>query len=136
MQRTVAQLKAEAKALKIPRYSRMRKAELIEAIAAHKEYDPADNSAKCYSVAISAMRDKLQSFRREVIGDCTLYLGACEEIIPLLPKFDAVVTDPPYGIGADEAAAKNEGKWGWKFYGDTAWDRSRPNPDLLRKLLE
>ena len=38
----------------------------------------------------------------------------------------AVVTDPPYGIGADEAAAKNNGKWGWKFYGETTWDRQRP----------
>ena len=35
MKRTVAQLRTEAKALKIKRYSKMRKAELIEAIAAH-----------------------------------------------------------------------------------------------------
>lgn len=101
MKQTVAHLKAEAKALKIPRYSKMRKAELIEAIAAHKEYDPADNAEKCYSVAIASLRDKLASFRREVIGDCTLYLGDCREILPLLPKVDAVVTDPPYGIGLD-----------------------------------
>src|SRR5262245_25879204 len=108
MKQTVAQLKAEAKALKIPRYSKMRKAELIEAVAAHKEYDPADNSAKSYAVAIGAMRDKLQSFRREIIGDCTLYLGDCEQIIPLLPKFDALVTDPPYGIG--EARSGNSSR--------------------------
>lgn len=37
--------------------------------------------------------------RIETIGDCTLYLGDCREILPLLPKVDAVVTDPPYGIG-------------------------------------
>lgn len=29
----------------------------------------------------------------------TLYLGDCREILPSLPKVDAVVTDPPYGIG-------------------------------------
>ena len=29
----------------------------------------------------------------------TLYLGDCREIIPTLGKVDAVVTDPPYGIG-------------------------------------
>ena len=29
----------------------------------------------------------------------TLYLGDCREILPTLPKVDAVVTDPPYGIG-------------------------------------
>jgi DNA modification methylase len=28
----------------------------------------------------------------------TLYLGDCREILPTLPKVDAVVTDPPYGI--------------------------------------
>lgn len=28
----------------------------------------------------------------------TLYLGDCREILPALPKVDAVVTDPPYGI--------------------------------------
>lgn len=35
----------------------------------------------------------------EIIGDATLYLGDCREILPTLPKVDAVITDPPYGIG-------------------------------------
>ncbi len=34
-----------------------------------------------------------------IIGNATLYLGDCREILPTLPKVDAVVTDPPYGIG-------------------------------------
>lgn len=38
--------------------------------------------------------------RVETIGDATLYLGDAREIIPGLPAIDAVVTDPPYGIGA------------------------------------
>ncbi len=33
------------------------------------------------------------------IGDATLYLGDCLEILPTLGKVDAVVTDPPYGLG-------------------------------------
>lgn len=37
--------------------------------------------------------------RVETIGDATLYLGDCREILPTLPKVDAVITDPPYGIG-------------------------------------
>lgn len=97
MSQTVAQLRAEAKALKIPRFSKMRKADLIEAIAAHKDYDPAANSEGCYKVAISTLRTKLESFRKEVIGDCTLYLGDCREILPLLPTVDVVLSDPPYG---------------------------------------
>jgi len=36
--------------------------------------------------------------RVEQIGDCTLYLGDCREILPTLGKVDAVVTDPPYRI--------------------------------------
>lgn len=35
--------------------------------------------------------------RIETIGDATLYLGDCREIIPAVPPVDAVVTDPPYG---------------------------------------
>jgi DNA methylase len=62
------------------------------------DYNAADNSAKSYALAIETMREKLASFRKEVIGDCTLYLGDCRELLPLLPKVDAVVTDPPYGI--------------------------------------
>jgi len=37
--------------------------------------------------------------RREVIGDATLYLGDCLEILPTLGKVDAVVTDPPWNMG-------------------------------------
>ena len=37
--------------------------------------------------------------RKEIIGNATLYLGDCLEILPTLPKVDAVITDPPYGIG-------------------------------------
>lgn len=39
--------------------------------------------------------------RVETIGGATLYLGDCREILPTLGKIDAVVTDPPYGIGWD-----------------------------------
>jgi DNA modification methylase len=39
--------------------------------------------------------------RIEHIGDTTLYLGDCREILPTLGKVDAVITDPPYGIGLD-----------------------------------
>ena len=38
--------------------------------------------------------------RKEIIGDCELYLGDCMEVMPTLGKVDAVVTDPPYGINA------------------------------------
>jgi site-specific DNA-methyltransferase (adenine-specific)/modification methylase len=50
--------------------------------------------------------------RREVIGNCELYLGDCLEILPTLGKVDAVVTDPPYGINYVHGAAKS--KWASK----------------------
>ena len=46
--------------------------------------------------------------RIETIGDCTLYLGDCLEILPTLGKVDAVVTDPPYGIGFDGYASHDD----------------------------
>lgn len=45
--------------------------------------------------------------RVEQIGDCQLFLGDCREILPTLPKVDAVVTDPPYGIGFEKGAGGN-----------------------------
>ena len=101
-------------------------------------YDPADNARKCYDLAISTMREKLASFRREVIGDCVLYNADCREVLPLLPKVDAVVTDPQYGIKRD----KGMGGGGGGFYekrllstyaGD--WDAERPAPDVFAAIL-
>lgn len=43
------------------------------------------------------------------IGKATLYLGDCRDILPTLPKVDAVITDPPYGIGIDRAMAASSG---------------------------
>jgi DNA modification methylase len=48
--------------------------------------------------------------RKEVIGDCVLYLGDCLEVLPQLGKVDAVVTDPPYGLG-DKWTSGGRGKW-------------------------
>lgn len=37
--------------------------------------------------------------RTEQIGLATLMLGDCREIVPTLARPDAVISDPPYGIG-------------------------------------
>ena len=87
-------------------------------------YDPADNASKSYSLAISVLRDRLAQFRCERIGPHRLYLGDCREILPLLGKFDAVVTDPPYGIGiaANPVRQKHERK---------AWDGDVPDAPVF-----
>lgn len=49
--------------------------------------------------------------RTETIGDCTLILGDCREVLPTLGRVDAVVTDPPYGIGYSSGYRTND-LWG------------------------
>ena len=55
--------------------------------------------------------------RVERIGDATLYCGDCREILPTLGAVDAVVTDPPYGIGL---AQKTSDFRGSKFFDNGA----------------
>lgn len=48
--------------------------------------------------------------RVETIGNATLYLADCMEVMPTLPRVDAVITDPPYSerchLGHDSGALK------------------------------
>lgn len=77
------------------------------------------------------------SYREEIIGDCRLILGDCEQVLHDLPTFDAVVSDPPYGLG--EAAGKNKSRGNIavaKDYGDDQWDNKPISDDLLHMMLE
>jgi DNA modification methylase len=64
--------------------------------------------------------------REEIIGDCRLILGDCRDILPTLGKVDAVVTDPPYGIGIASNGRVGGGTGGKgsypKAYTPTSWD--------------
>src|SRR3990167_6407052 len=62
--------------------------------------------------------------KRVVIGNSTLYLGDCLEILPTLPKVDAVITDPPYGIGFGSKHTKWSANRG-TVLGD--WDAAIPD---------
>lgn len=44
------------------------------------------------------------SFERVEIGDAVLYRGDCMEILPTLSGFDALITDPPYGVQLGKTA--------------------------------
>ncbi len=65
------------------------------------------------------------TFRREDLAEgVTLYQGDCREVLPTLGKVDAVVTDPPYGIGAGRM---NFGKWRTSAMERGDWDAIAPN---------
>lgn len=49
--------------------------------------------------------------RKEIIGACELYLGDCREILPTLGKVDALVCDPPYGIGWKPRVTHQDQEW-------------------------
>jgi len=72
------------------------------------------------------------------IGDATLYLGDCMDILPTLDKVDAVITDPPYGIsraGQQETFTKNQ-KHKRKHFEDLGWDNGRPSKELFDLMLK
>jgi site-specific DNA-methyltransferase (adenine-specific)/modification methylase len=73
--------------------------------------------------------------RVEQIGDATLYLGDCREILPTLGKVDAVVTDPPYGIGeSNERNLSRGGAAAPRDYGNYGWDAAPPPPELIEAV--
>lgn len=77
---------------------------------------------------------------RVEIGNAILYLGDSSDILPTLGKFDAVVTDPPYGIGESKGRNKSRGKLAIsKDYGDDDWDNdpiSKETVDFIRSISE
>lgn len=76
------------------------------------------------------------TFRVETIGDATLYLGDCREVMASWPecfRVDAVVTDPPYGI--NHARNRNSQKDGWRDYPGAGWDQERPERPLFDSIL-
>ena len=62
--------------------------------------------------------------RIETIGNATLHLGDCRDIIPTLRQVDAVITDPPYGISANKQTL-GKGKKAFDRGGD--WDDEAPD---------
>lgn len=75
------------------------------------------------------------SFEKVEIGNAVLYRGDCLEILPTLPKVDAVITDPPYGIGKDGQKRSTGGHGGRKEYEFMGWDAERPSAEHFRLML-
>lgn len=70
-----------------------------------------------------------------IIGDTSLYLGDCLNVLPLIGKVDAVITDPPYGIGeSSKKVASRGGAAAVKDYGHFDWDKFAPPQELIDAL--
>jgi len=78
--------------------------------------------------------------KHEILAEgIEIYCGDCREILPTLGKVDAVVTDPPYGIGADKnlRANKQHGSAAApsKDYGVGNWDAKPIDAELLSLVV-
>ncbi len=77
--------------------------------------------------------------RTEIIGEATLILGDCREVLPTLSGIGTVITDPPYGI-AKVWKGGFSGKHGWGKAGREAetrneWDGCAPDPEIIAAIL-
>lgn len=67
----------------------------------------------------------------------TLYHGDSRHIVPLLGRFDLLLTDPPYGIGAYKGGTMGGGVLAKQSqYAPTTWDASAPPRWVLDMLRE
>lgn len=66
-----------------------------------------------------------------IIGNAELYLGDCMDVLPLLGKVDAVITDPPYSETTHSNAKSNKGKG----HGNKAIDFASMTADELDEVL-
>src|SRR4249919_3135547 len=76
-----------------------------------------------------------QMSRVEHIGRAQLYLGDCRDILPTLPKVDAVVTDPPYGIGESGGKARTRG-CSQPNHERLEWDNETPDREVFDLMLQ
>ena len=67
--------------------------------------------------------------RIETIGAATLYCGDCREVLPTLPKVDAVLTDPPYGIGIAANPVR-------QMHERLDWDAATPDESVLSAVIQ
>jgi len=77
-------------------------------------------------------------YYRESNPDIIIMLGDCQKIMPLLPKIDLCVTDPPYGIKRDKGF-EGFGGFGEKIarrrYEEDDWDSERPKKEVFDRIL-
>lgn len=74
--------------------------------------------------------------RIEKIGNQTLILADCRDVLDSLPDFDAVVCDPPYGIGKKIGGGGGCANWIQLVKKIPEWDDKPVCADLLGMVLQ
>jgi DNA modification methylase len=78
----------------------------------------------------------MSASRIEQLSDnVTLYLGDCRDILPTIGKVDAVVTDPPYGIGEDGGRFRDRKGGGHRVLPKMGWDKTRLPDEVFDRIL-
>ena len=70
-----------------------------------------------------------------IIGNATIYLGDCMDILPTLDKVDAVITDPPYGMKRDGKPMSTSSHGGHKGYEFLGWDQEAPDRRVFDEIF-
>lgn len=71
----------------------------------------------------------------------TIYNADCRQVLPFLPKFDLLLTDPPYGLGIGKKGAVGSNtttkhKHGMREWGVQEWDSTPPANWICEAMRE
>ena len=74
-----------------------------------------------------------------IIGGQLLIQGDCLEVMPTLPRVDACLTDPPYGIGADKGSSIGGTDASGRYVRRPrqyagGWDTTRADESVIRQI--
>ena len=97
--------------------------------------DAATTSIAAHAQPVSAGGQK--DLRAPIVlggGLVTLYLGDCMDILPMLAKVDAVITDPPFGVGNFVQTSGNVRGRGASFGLDVNWNDAPPGKEFFEAI--
>ena len=74
--------------------------------------------------------------QKVIICDAVLYLGDCMNVMPMLERVDAVITDPPYGMQRDGKPQSTSAHGGHKGYEFMGWDAQAPGAEVFELIIK
>jgi len=77
---------------------------------------------------------KLSGVRVVQFEGVTIYHADCLDLLPI--EADAVITDPPYGIGEHGGACRSRKRPGYAKHADKGWDNETPSQEAFDAILE